>query len=159
MSAIDGPLVTGFPVDYGRHAPLSTAFPVDHADGRGSHLLPYAIPPTDLPSPTSHLLGGKISEAEMPHIAIPNAHHLRTTSPAKLGDTLQPWLMICGIVGAALYPLSDIVASTRYPGFSYRDQAVSELFAIGAPTSALVVTLFSISSTLIFLFAIGIWIS
>ena len=95
----------------------------------------------------------------MPHIAIPNAHHLTTTSPAKLGDTLQPWLMICGIVGAALYPLSDIVASTRYPGFSYRDQAVSELFAIGAPTSALVVTLFSISSALIFLFAIGIWIS
>jgi hypothetical protein len=33
------------------------------------------------------------------------------------------------------------------------------LFAIGAPTSALVVPLFSISSALLFLFAIGIWLS
>jgi hypothetical protein len=44
------------------------------------------------------------------------------------------------------------------PG-GYRDQAVSELFAIGAPTSALVVRLFTASSTLLFLFAIGIWLS
>jgi hypothetical protein len=67
--------------------------------------------------------------------------------------------LACGIAGAALYPLSDIFAATRYPGFSYRDQAVSELFAIGAPTSALVVALFSVSSTLLFLFSIGIWMS
>lgn len=66
-------------------------------------------------------------------------------------------LLACGIVGAALYPVADIVASLRYPGFSYRDQAVSELFAIGAPTSGLVVPLFSLSSTLLLLFAIGIW--
>lgn len=72
---------------------------------------------------------------------------------------LQRWLLKAGIAGAALYPLTDIVASMRYPGFSYRDQAVSELFAIGAPTSALVVPLFSISSILLLLFAIGIWLS
>jgi hypothetical protein len=68
-------------------------------------------------------------------------------------------LVGCGIAGAALYPLADIFATTRYPGFSYRDQAVSELFAIGAPTSSIVVPLFTISSGLLFLFAIGIWIS
>jgi hypothetical protein len=68
-------------------------------------------------------------------------------------------LLACGIAGAALYPLSDIFATTRYPAFSYRDQAVSELFAIGAPTSTLVVSLFSVSSTLLFLFSIGIWMS
>jgi len=73
--------------------------------------------------------------------------------------SLRCWLLACGIAGAVLYPLSDIFAAMRYPGFSYRDQAVSELFAIGAPTSALVVSLFSVSSTLLFLFAIGIWIS
>jgi MFS family permease len=74
-------------------------------------------------------------------------------------ETLRRSLLVCGIVGAALYPLSDILASTLYPGFSYRDQAVSELFAIGAPTSALVVSLFSISSALLFLFAFGIGMS
>ena len=68
-------------------------------------------------------------------------------------------MLKAGIAGAALYPLADIVASTRYPGFSFRDQAVSELFAIGAPTSGLVVPLFSISSFLLLLFAIGIWLS
>jgi hypothetical protein len=55
--------------------------------------------------------------------------------------------------------MADIYAAKRYPGFSYRDQAVSELFAIGAPTSSLVVPLFSVSSALLFLFAIGIWMS
>jgi len=58
-----------------------------------------------------------------------------------------------------VYPVADIFAATRYPGFSYRDQAVSELFAIGAPTSAIVVPLFTSSSTLLLLFAIGIWMS
>jgi len=69
------------------------------------------------------------------------------------------WLLACGIAGAVLYPVADILAATRYPGFSYKDQAVSELFAIGAPTSSLVVPLFSLSSTLLLLFAVGIWLS
>jgi hypothetical protein len=73
--------------------------------------------------------------------------------------SLQRWLLACGVAGAALYPLADIFASTRYPGFSYRDQAVSELFAIGAPTSALVVPLFTIASALLLLFGVGIWMA
>ena len=73
--------------------------------------------------------------------------------------SLRRGLLSCGIAGAVLYPLADIFAAMRYPGFSYRDQAVSELFAIGAPTSALVVPLFSASSALLFLFSIGIWMS
>jgi hypothetical protein len=72
---------------------------------------------------------------------------------------LRRVLLACGIVGATLYPLSDILAAARYPGFSYRDQAVSELFAIGAPTGAMVVPLFTSSSSLLLLFAIGIWMS
>src|SRR5512146_1154231 len=75
------------------------------------------------------------------------------------GTSLRRLLVACGIAGAAMYPLSDILASTRYPGFSYRDQAVSELFAIGAVTSGFVVPLFTASSTLLLLFAVGIWLS
>ena len=89
-----------------------------------------------------------------------NAHYHRTAaSTEQHGDALRRWLLACGIAGAALYPLADIFASTRYPGFSYRDQAVSELFAIGAPTGAIVAPLFSISSALLLLFAVGIWMS
>jgi hypothetical protein len=82
-----------------------------------------------------------------------------STSTDRRNAQLQRFLLSCGIAGAALYPLADILAAMRYPGFSYRDQAVSELFAIGAPTSGFVVPLFSISSTLLLLFAIGIWMS
>ena len=44
-----------------------------------------------------------------------------------------------------------------YPDYSFLDQAASELFAIGAPTSALVARLFTVSSTLLLPFAAGVW--
>lgn len=75
------------------------------------------------------------------------------------GVSLRRLLLTSGIAGAIVYPLSDVFASIRYPGFSYRDQAVSELFAIGAPTSTLVVPLFSLSSALLLIFGVGIWMS
>ena len=87
------------------------------------------------------------------------AQYRPIAAPRDHAPALRRALLVCGMLGAALYPLADIFASTRYPGFSYRDQAVSELFAIGAPTSALVVPLFTASSTLLLLFAIGIWMS
>ena len=82
-----------------------------------------------------------------------------STATEEHAVALRRALLGCGIAGAALYPLADIVAATRYPGFSYRDQAVSELFAIGAPTAELLVPLFTASSALLFLFSIGIWMS
>ena len=85
--------------------------------------------------------------------------HWTATSTGERAFSIRRILLGCGIVGAVLYPLADIFATTRYPGFSYTDQAVSELFAIGAPTSALLGPLFTSSSSLLFLFAIGIWLS
>lgn len=68
-------------------------------------------------------------------------------------------LLICGIAAAASYVVADIVCGRLYPGYSFADQAVSELFAIGAPTSSLVVPLFSLSSLLLAAFAFGVWLS
>jgi hypothetical protein len=87
------------------------------------------------------------------------AAHARPSTAATPREAIRRGLLTCGVIGATLYPLADIFASTRYPGFSYRDQAVSELFAIGAPTSELVVPLFTSSSSLLLLFAFGIWMS
>jgi hypothetical protein len=84
-------------------------------------------------------------------------HHPAIGSAERRKFPFRRWLLGCGIAGAALYPLADILAAARYPGYSYRDQAVSELFAIGAPTSQFVVPLFTLSSVLLLLFAIGIW--
>lgn len=72
---------------------------------------------------------------------------------------LRRWLLACGVAAGMLYPMADIFVAARYPGYSYRDQAVSELFAIGAPTASLLVSLFSLSSALLLIFSAGIWMS
>lgn len=70
---------------------------------------------------------------------------------------LVPLLLACGILSPMVYVAGDVLAARLYPGYSYADQAVSELFAIGAPTKSLVVFLFSVSSALLLGFAIGVW--
>lgn len=70
--------------------------------------------------------------------------------------TIQRALLASGAFAPLVYIGADIIAAVRYPGYSYADQAVSELFAIGAPTSALVVALFSLSSALMIAFAFGV---
>ena len=65
-------------------------------------------------------------------------------------------LLVAGIAAAVVYVGTDLFAVARYPGFSFNDQAVSELFAIGAPTSGLVVPLFSVSSILVIGFSAGV---
>jgi hypothetical protein len=92
-------------------------------------------------------------------ITLDHVHPDSVTSGFDRTRLFRRILLACGVAGAALYPAADIVASARYPGFSYRDQAVSELFAIGAPTSDFIVPLFTLSSLGIFLFAVGIWMS
>lgn len=82
---------------------------------------------------------------------------MNVKTPEATSWQTRRWLLVCGILAAGIYILTDIAAATAYPNFSYRDQAVSELFAIGAPTSQFVVPLFSLSSALLFLFALGIW--
>jgi hypothetical protein len=91
-----------------------------------------------------------------------NRAHARPEADASslnAAELFRRVLLACGIIGAALYPTADILASRRYPGFSYRDQAVSELFAIGAPTSDFLVSIFTLSSAGILLFSVGIWMS
>jgi hypothetical protein len=62
--------------------------------------------------------------------------------------TLNTVLLVCGVLAPFAYVGTDIVAGLLYPGYSFTAHAPSELFAIGAPTSRLVVPLFSLSSAL-----------
>ena len=68
-------------------------------------------------------------------------------------------LLTCGITAALCYVATDILGAILYSGYSFTDQAVSELFAIGAPTSHIVVPLFTLSSLLLMVFAFGVWLS
>src|SRR5262245_57024970 len=68
-------------------------------------------------------------------------------------------LLMCGIVAPILYAITDILAGTLYAGYSFTSQAISELFAIGAPTSQLVVPLFTMYDVFLVAFALGVWMS
>ena len=71
--------------------------------------------------------------------------------------TMRNILLACGILAAPIYIASDVAAGMMYPDYSFIDQYVSELFAIGAPTSRLVIWLFTLSSVLLAAFAFGVW--
>ena len=66
-------------------------------------------------------------------------------------------LLICGIISPLIYFLTDMFAGYLYPDYNFTSQAISELFAIGAPTSGPVVSLFTLSSLLLLAFSLGVW--
>ncbi len=68
-------------------------------------------------------------------------------------------LLVCGILSPLLFFFTDILTGTLYGGYSFTSQAISELFAIGAPMSGLVVPLFTASDVLLAAFALGVWVS
>jgi len=45
-------------------------------------------------------------------------------------------LLFCGILAPLLRVATDVLAAMWYPGYSYIDQTMSQLAAIGAPTRA-----------------------
>jgi len=73
------------------------------------------------------------------------------------GQRLTVVLLACGVLSPVVYICTDLAAGARYSGYSFAAQAVSELFAIGAPTSALVVPLFTIASLLLLALGGGVW--
>jgi len=70
---------------------------------------------------------------------------------------LQKALLICGILSSLLYVGTDILAGTLWEGYSFADQAVSELSAIDAPTRPLVVPLYLAYDVLTIAFGLGVW--
>ena len=84
---------------------------------------------------------------------------VQTKTAGKLRKNLGKVLLICGILTGLVYVVTDILAASLYPGYNFANQAVSELFAIGAPTSSLVIPLFTLSSMLLAVFGFGIWVS
>jgi hypothetical protein len=66
-------------------------------------------------------------------------------------------LLACAVLSAPLYIAMDVTSSLLYEGYSYKDQTISELSAIGAPTRPLWVPLGFVYSGLLIAGAIGIW--
>lgn len=66
-------------------------------------------------------------------------------------------LLFCGVVSPLLYALADALAGLRWEGYSFRDQTISELGAIGAPSRPLFAALLVLVYLLFTAFGAGIW--
>lgn len=68
-------------------------------------------------------------------------------------------LLSCGILSSVLYVNVVIIAPFFWEDYDRAAQSVSELFAIGAPSTSFVTPLFILYAFLIFAFGAGIWMS
>jgi hypothetical membrane protein len=74
--------------------------------------------------------------------------HSRTTTKA---------LLAAGIASVVVYGLGDLVSGLLYDGYSYRDQAISELAAFGSPVRPLMAAVVVVHGLLLIAFGLGIW--
>lgn len=75
----------------------------------------------------------------------------------RLTSRVPPRLLAsAGVLMFALYIFMDAVASLAYDGYSYRDQTISELSAIGAPTRPFWLVMSAVYQLLSFAFAFGV---
>lgn len=86
-------------------------------------------------------------------IAISQALHRTVESHPKV----MKGLLACGIVSSVWWVAVDVIASRRYPGYSYLDQTVSELSAEGAPTRAFLMAVNAVPyGALVVAFGLGV---
>jgi hypothetical protein len=71
--------------------------------------------------------------------------------------TIIKVLLICGIIAPLLRVVTDLVSAMWYPGYSLRDQTMSQLAAAGAPTQQFQIALLAIISFLTIAFGAGVW--
>lgn len=77
----------------------------------------------------------------------------RTETPSR---RIRDLLLLAGVLSSIVYVTADILCGLRYPGYSFTDQVISELSAIGAPTTALWGRLLQIFAVLFAAFTIGV---
>ncbi len=71
--------------------------------------------------------------------------------------TIRMLSLGCGVLSSLVWIGNDIVAGMLWQGYSFTDQAISELSGIGAPTRPLVVSVLLVYDVLLRAFGFGIW--
>ena len=70
---------------------------------------------------------------------------------------LRRILLACGVISPLLYAVSDTLAGVLWEGYSFRDQTISELGAIGAPSRTVFAALLIPTYLLLVAFGAGVW--
>lgn len=65
--------------------------------------------------------------------------------------------LIAGLVAVGVYALGDLLSGLLYEGYSFRDQAISELTAIGSPVRPLMLAVIMAHGLLLITFGVGVW--
>jgi hypothetical protein len=80
-----------------------------------------------------------------------------TLQRARRGRTRRTWLLRAGTAAVAVYAGGDLISGRSYEGYSFRDQAISELSAYGSPVRPEAVTWIAIHGLLAGAFGVGVW--
>ncbi|WP_067860602.1 DUF998 domain-containing protein [Nocardia shimofusensis] len=72
------------------------------------------------------------------------------------GEATRQPLLLAGIAAVVVYVVGDLVSGVLYDGYSFRDQAISELSAYGSPVRPLAVTWIALHGLLVLAFCVGI---
>jgi hypothetical protein len=72
---------------------------------------------------------------------------------------LKQVLLVCGILSTIIYVLAIVLGAFKWDTYDSLSQTVSELIAINAPSSTIVIPLFILYSILVFAFGFGVWLS
>ncbi len=81
------------------------------------------------------------------------------SSSSLVSSSLRRGLLHAGIAASLLYIAINVFVPLLFEGYSYRDQTVSELSAVGAPTRTLWLGLLLVYGLLMVAFGYGVWAS
>jgi len=71
--------------------------------------------------------------------------------------SLQKILLVCGILSSLFYAGMDVFAGSRWQGYSFANNAFSDLSSIGAPSRPTILLLSPIYAALVIAFGLGVW--
>jgi hypothetical protein len=66
-------------------------------------------------------------------------------------------LLFAGVAAVVVYGVGDLVSGLLYDGYSFRDQAISELAAFGSPVRPLMVAAILLHNLLLVALGVGLW--
>lgn len=73
--------------------------------------------------------------------------------------TVRRTLLLCGVAAALAYAAANIAGPLAWKGYSVTSQTISELFAIDAPSTPVVVPILMVYTVLVYAFGAGVWLS
>ena len=66
-------------------------------------------------------------------------------------------LLVAGIAAVGVYAVGDLLSGLLYEGYSFKDQVISELTALGSPVRPLMLAAMTAYGLLVAAFGVGIW--